>query len=497
MSWFSHLLALIAVLNFLGVRAVAHPDPKCQLQTATKPRIFLLSDIDNEPDDAQSLVRLLLYSNEFQIEGLIATTSFWLNDTTRPDHMEDIVLGYKKSLHNLKFHASGWPEPDYLLSLIKSGSTRYGMDGVGEGQDSEGSNLLIDAVDSSEEPLWVPLWGGANTLAQALWKVNSTRSDIDKFVSKLRVYSISDQDNAGPWIRRHWPSLFYIASVHAFNRYGNAAWGGMSGDDYYHFPNNANKEVISPAWIESNIQIGPLGGKYPSSEFIMEGDSPSLLYLIPNGLSDPEHPEWGSWGGRYNPVVWGEGHFADSIDILVDDAGKTMMGSQVTIWRWRTAFQNDFKARMQWTIQPEFSRATHAPIAIVNGSSTRDVLEYTVSPEQTIILDASKSCSTDGNSLSYSWWQYLEPSSNLNTPKRDVTVLELRDVHAARISVDIPSAQTLSRAGRGVHPHADKHLHLILEVSNGLQVSYRRIILTIKGEGESTQKTDSTMHDEL
>lgn len=268
---FSHLLALIAVLNFLGVRAVAHPDAKCQLQTTTKPRIFLLSDIDNEPDDAQSLVRLLLYSNEFQIEGLVATTSFWLNDTTRPDHMEDIVLGYKESLHNLKIHASGWPEPDYLLSLIKSGSTRYGMDGVGEGQDSEGSNLLIDAVDSSEEPLWVPLWGGANTLAQALWKVNSTRSDIDKFVSKLRVYSISDQDNAGPWIRRHWPSLFYIASVHAFNRYGNAAWGGMSGDDYYHFPNNANKEVISPAWIERNIQIGPLGGKYPSSEFIMEG----------------------------------------------------------------------------------------------------------------------------------------------------------------------------------------------------------------------------------
>ena len=220
----SHLLALIAVLNFLGVRAVAHPDAKCQLQTTTKPRIFLLSDIDNEPDDAQSLVRLLLYSNEFQIEGLVATTSFWLNDTTRPDHMEDIVLGYKESLHNLNFHASGWPEPDYLLSLIKSGSTRYGMDGVGEGQDSEGSNLLIDAVDSSEESLWVPLWGGANTLAQALWKVNSTRSDIDKFVSKLRVYSISDQDNAGPWIRRHWPSLFYIASVHAFNRYGNAAW---------------------------------------------------------------------------------------------------------------------------------------------------------------------------------------------------------------------------------------------------------------------------------
>lgn len=268
----SHLFAFIAVLNILVDTAVAYSPSKCHLQTAKKPRIFLLSDIDNEPDDAQSLVRLLLYSNEFQIEGLVATTSFWLNDTTRPDHMENIVLGYKESLDNLKIHASGWPEHDDLLSLIKSGSTLYGMDGVGEGHDSEGSDLLIDAVDSSEEPLWIPVWGGANTLAQALWNVNSTRSDIGHFVSKLRVYSISDQDNAGPWIRRHWPELFYIASVHAFNRYGNAAWGGMSGDDYYHFPNNADKEVISPAWIERNIQIGPLGGKYPRSEFIMEGE---------------------------------------------------------------------------------------------------------------------------------------------------------------------------------------------------------------------------------
>ena len=152
------------------------------------------------------------------------------------------------------------------------------MDGVGNGHDSEVSEMLVNAVDASDEPLWVPLWGGANTLAQALWHVNATRpADINLFVSKLRVYSISDQDNAGPWIRRNWPNLFYISSVHAFNRYGNAAWGGMSGDDYYHFPNNANKEVISPSWIRDNIQIGPLGAKYPNSEFIMEG---IYLYIL-------------------------------------------------------------------------------------------------------------------------------------------------------------------------------------------------------------------------
>src|SRR5690349_1059874 len=38
-----------------------------------KPRVFVLTDIGNEPDDQMSLVRLLVYSNEFELEGLVAT----------------------------------------------------------------------------------------------------------------------------------------------------------------------------------------------------------------------------------------------------------------------------------------------------------------------------------------------------------------------------------------------------------------------------------------
>ena len=94
---------------------------------------------------------------------------------------------------------------------------------------SDGAQLLINALDESEEPLWVLCWGGTNVLAQVLQHTNS-RSDRAKLRSKLRVYAISDQDDTGAWIRLQFPDVLYINSVHGWNQYGLAAWTGISGD---------------------------------------------------------------------------------------------------------------------------------------------------------------------------------------------------------------------------------------------------------------------------
>ncbi|CAG9987898.1 unnamed protein product [Clonostachys byssicola] len=494
MKLLPYLRSVALGLVLVAQTASASSSDKCELAPSAKPRVFLLSDIANEPDDAQSFVRLLVYANEFRLRGIIATTSVWLNDSTRPDQMHDIVDAYGDVIHNLRKHADGWPEATELKRLIASGLPVYGMEGVGEGKDSDGSRMLVRAVDASEEPLWVLIWGGASVLAQALWHVNATRSqaETDIFVSKVRAYAISDQDNTGTWIRRNWPELLYIASVHHFNRYAVAAWGGISGDDYYHFPSAANKDVISKSWIAENIQSqGSLGAKYPEADFIIEGDTPSLLYVIPNGLSDPEHPEWGSWGGRYGPVAYGEGHFADSVDTIIRD-GHTLMGSHVTVWRWREAFQKDFAARMRWSVESDFSAATHAPVAAINGDNSRNIIKIVARGGDRIELDASSSCDKSGRDLNYSWWQYLEPSSNNNNPKRDVALLELESSDAAKINVTIPPIEVIRRQGRNAHPEADKHLHLILEVSNGQLVSYRRVIFTILGPG-----SEARSHDEL
>jgi len=141
------------------------------------------------------------------------------------------VAAYAQTLVNLRHHDPRYPDADQLQRVIRSGSAVYGMTGVGEGEETEASRLIIAAVDRPDpRPLWIAVWGGAADLAQALWSVRATRSpaDVDRFASKLRVYSISDQDDAGPWARGYFPTLFWVTSVHGFTRYQLGTWTGIS-----------------------------------------------------------------------------------------------------------------------------------------------------------------------------------------------------------------------------------------------------------------------------
>ena len=223
------------------------------------------------------------------------------------------------------------------------------------------------------------LWGGPNCLAQALWKVKETRSvqDVEKFVKKLRVYAISDQDDSGPWIRKTFKDLFYIVSpgYHKFGGYHYATWSGISGDKFHGRFAGADFTIVDNPWLDKNIRCkGPLGEQYPFMKFLMEGDTPTFLYLIINGLGDTELPNWGGGGGRYEcyrprPVRW---FIEPETRPLWTDAQDEAMGvdrswhtsNKVTIWRWREAYQNDFAARMDWTIN-DYKNANHPPVVIL------------------------------------------------------------------------------------------------------------------------------------
>lgn len=392
------------------------------------PRLVVISDIGNEPDDQMSLVRLLLYSNEIDIEALIAATSTWQKTVVHPETMRRLIRAYGSVRPNLLLHARDWPASEDLDKRVYSGQPGYGMDATGPDRMSEGAQALIEAADRPDDrPLWIGVWGGANTLAQALIRVRGTRSkeDLDKFIAKLRVYSISDQDDAGPWIRREFSNLFYIVqpSTPTGAEYYYATWTGISGDAYYRNCIGADFTTVTNEWLDANIRAkGPLGKLYPRFAFIMEGDTPSFLGLIDNGLNSFRRPDWGGWGGRYiyrqpygeTHPIWTQGgdlfSRVTSQDTVTGTDGRQYVSDQATIWRWREAFQNDFAARMNWTVA-DYRHANHNPVVDVNGDSSTAPVEIDATVGRPITLDASRSHDPDGQALEFHWFHYAEAGS--------------------------------------------------------------------------------------
>jgi hypothetical protein len=488
-------IALLAALALAGpATGPAQSLPPTHVDDFTgRPRVIVISDIGNEPDDQMSLVRLLLYSNELEIEGLIASTSTWQKSATHPETMRTLIGAYGQVRPNLLLHAKGWPEAGELLSRVYAGQSGYGMAATGDGKMSEGARAIVRALDREDSrPLWICLWGGANTLAQALIELRATRpaEEVAKLIGKLRVSSISDQDDAGPWMRREFPGLFYVVmpSTPTGGEYYYATWTGISGDVYYRNGAGADFTTVTNEWLEVNIRKGPLGKLYPRFAFIMEGDTPSYLGLIDNGLNAYRRPDWGGWGGRYvyrqpygeTHPIWTQGgdEFArvTSQDTVAGVDGALHTSDQATIWRWREAFQNDFAARISWTIA-DYAHASHNPLVVVNGQPGSAPLEIDVTVGQSIVLDATQSSDPDGRALRYHWFHYAEAGS----ADGNLAALTLADTETARVIVkaDAPCRPLWLPM---VPCKGDGVAHIILAVTGDgspALTSYRRIILHV------------------
>ena len=455
------------------------------LLSAQQDRVIILTDIEADPDDAQSLVRLLLYSNEVDIKGIVATTSVWQKTRIAPESIVKIIEAYGKVHSNLRKHEDGFPTAKALLKLVKRGLPKYGLLGVGDGNDSEGSDWIIRVLEEEDErPLWISVWGGVNTLAQALDTIRKTKSEIEagELISKLRVYTISDQDDSGIWIRNNFPDLFYVVSPG--DDYGSATWSSINT-----VVEGIDNDEISNSWLAENIQQGhgPLGAAYPDVAWGVEGDTPAFLSLIPNGLNDSEHPEWGGWGGRYElykPDFSQQKEGRSDVEIAPETreiwtnatdtytpyipreqkraVGRdtaTFTGYKETLWRWRDDFQNDFAARMDWTVK-SYQEANHPPVPVLVGHSER----VTVKSGANFGLDASDSTDPDGDSLSFLWFNYPEAGSY----KKLVTIGGAENAHAVFLTA--PEVDT------------EETVHFILKVTDKGTPAlsrYKRIIVEV------------------
>jgi hypothetical protein len=419
-----------------------------------RPNVVILTDIGQDPDDQQSLIRTLLYANDISIRGIVP--SYRPGKPVGTDIARSVLAAYSRDLPNLRQHDIRFPTAALLEGRLKDGLNTNSR--IGAGYDSPGSDHIISVVDTAEVPVWVLVWGGARELAQALYRVRTNRSAsaYAAFQKKLRVYSISMSQYSpepGDWIAANAKDLFWIVSA-SYEGTGTATFRGM-----YQL---GDQSMQKAAWITANIRSrGSLGAIYPlntNQDGMKEGDSPSLLHVLPTGLSDPDLPKGGGWGGRYAKE---SANANISKNIYTSQYEKdTLLGvtdRKATVARWRPAFQADFAARAAW-LELSYAAANHPPDAKM---ALPD--RVTVRSGARVVLDATPSFDPDGDALSYKWWVYREAS----TYKASVSIASNASRVASLKAPTVTSNQTI---------------YVILEVKdNGSPSStrYQRVTLTV------------------
>lgn len=253
-------------------------------ETVSKPRIIISTDIGGtDPDDNQSMIHFLMYSNLFKTEGLISSPSYGFG--TKQEILNMIAL-YEKDLPKLQEHEADFPMPDTLRAICKQG--RQGAAPyMGYSTPTEGSDWIVKCAKSeNSQPLWVLVWGGLDDLAQAL-------HDAPEIKSAIRVYWIGGPNkkwsaNSYAYITANFPDLWFIEA--------NALYRGLFSNT--NSLDSLRNENFYASFISETSNLGKRFKNYYNGNIKM-GDTPSLLYLM-NGT--PNNPLSESWGGRFEPM---------------------------------------------------------------------------------------------------------------------------------------------------------------------------------------------------
>lgn len=496
MRFYRRLVATAFSFTFLATGSSMSADG------SPRPRLIILADMGNEPDEEQQMAHMLVNCNEFDLEGLIAVTGKFLNENAKhefkrvvhPELFHRLIdEGYAKVEANLRLHANGWPTANYLRSIVKPGQPKYGLADVGEGKASEGARLVAQAMLKDDpRPLNIVVNAGSNTLAQALVDLRATHTadEMKTMVGRLRVFENGAQDNCGAWICHEFPSIHWIRSNHQTYGYmGQSKVKGKAAGPYCWKPYPRDHQG-QHRWVEEHIMRGhgPLGELYPyrfnGNGFVEGGGTIPWLGLVSKGLYDIDQPSWGGWSGRFTATkqknVWsrhasvradeegyGDFHaYTEDIDRWADpDEGIVYENEFAAVWRWRLAMLNNCQARWDWCVKP-FDEANHHPVAAIDGDKTNAILRRRAKAGDALTLDASASTDPDGDALLFHWYIYPEAG----TYRGDID--DLVEAKGARCSFRIPDD-----AG-------GEQIHLILEVADDSDIvqliDYRRVVVDVE-----------------
>jgi hypothetical protein len=301
-------------------------------------------------------------------------------------------------------------------------------------------------LDKKPGPVYLQAWGGTNTIARALWKIQHEHPERMSEVSRKAIlYIILDQDKTfREYIQPNWPNLLTLGS---FRQFGTIAyrWDQKIPEELHNF--------FDQDWMDRNIlnDHGPLCAPYeahPDKGFRSEGDSPAFMHQIDVGLRSLEHPGFGGWGGRFVREEPGSAVWKGARD--GGDQGKP-------IWRFAEAFQNDWAARADWSAR-NYADANHPPEPLVTGP-----LDRTARPGERMKLKA-EAVDIDADRVTYKWWQYA-------------------DVDTCETLIDLETDEGGGSASFVVPNEPGRTIHLIFEVTDDGDpplTRYQRIIITIQ-----------------
>lgn len=402
---------------------------------SSRPRVIVTSD--GEIDDECSMVRFLLYSNEWDVEGIVTSSSqyHWQGHRWAGDGwLQPYLDAYAQVYTNLKKHDPEFPAPHYLRSRVALGNVKAEGD---MDMETQGSKLIVKVLldESDERPIWLQAWGGTNTIARALKTIEQEHPErMAEVAQKIRFFFIWEQDETyQKYIRPHWEK-YEIPTIICDQFWAIAyEWKKILPED--------KQSYFKSEWMKTNIlsDHGPLCSIYkahvPGShglsgdtdfvdgDFRSEGDSPAFLHVIPTGLRSTESPGYGGWGGRYKNVrgnvwldpvpdpeyqypkgrwythsAWGRKYMRDEYPKDKDQ----MQEYFKPMWRWTHAIQNDFASRADWCVN-SYDEANHPPVVALGHSN-----DLHARPGGNVKLSAGGTSDPDGDVLTYRWWQYRE-----------------------------------------------------------------------------------------
>jgi hypothetical protein len=423
--------------------------------------------------------------------------------------IHDAVDVYEKVYPNLRVHHREYPTPAELRSKIRWGNIEFDGD---FSKDTEGSNLIRDLLlDDQPGPLYLLAWGGASTIARALKSIEDRHAGTSQWpsirakVSRKAILSLSgDQDDTyAKYIKPNWPDIRSLA----------IGQGGVGvGYGAFVFASAENAPYFNVDWTRANVSSqGPIGAHYrvwgdgkqmvkgdkydyfgfsglstdslrklgyvvwlpprPRGEFLGEGDDFTFFNLVGNGLDAYRDETPGGWGGRVvvNPATArpaapaGQGGFGAGIEGFMrslegvgPEGPKTRPPSPQP--NFAPAAQNDFAARVKWSVTPTYAGANHEPVVTIRGSA-----RVVARPGETVRLEGATS-DPDGNAVTVKWWRWKD----VDTYPGDVTLSSPTSLATSFIvPADAAAGQTIQ---------------LVLEATDDGRpplTRYRRVVVTV------------------